>query len=120
MPKNVLHPFHFINAQSMAATFTSSPIGIMTLDNIAITLKNAATGTPVGTYTVEVSNDYIIAGAVNSDAIWEPLSGVSGAVNGAFQTMFDLNQLSQQYIRVVYTRSSGTGTAEGWITGKAV
>lgn len=120
--KNALGPYHLMNAVSMGASATSSAVGIQYLDNVAIQLN--FTGTPTGTFAVQGSLDYsqTSTGTVINAGNWIPLTLASSPVaSGAAGTiLLDLNQLSFPWVRVVYTRSSGTGTLDSYISAKAV
>lgn len=104
---------YFIQSGSLAADYTSSTINILYLDNIGIQL--VWTGTPTGTFIIQVSND---------NTTWGTLSPTSpstiSAGGSASDAEISLNQLPWKYLRVKYTRSSGTGTLQGYITGKEV
>lgn len=122
MAYNTLQKAQLINAVSMGATITSAAQRVVTQDNIGIQL--IWTGTPVGTFSVQVSvdhqqppqDDYTIAGT------WTnlPLSAVITASGSGDNAYVDLNQLSAPYYRIVYTRTSGTGTLNAYVTQKGV
>lgn len=119
--KNNLQVFQNITSGDMSqASITSSVTNIQYLDNIGIQLN--FTGVPVGTFAVQVSADYLQDdyGNVQNAGNWIPLTlSPSPAASGAAaQIYLDLNQLSAPWIRVVYTKTSGTGTLNGYITGK--
>lgn len=123
--KNRLEPYHSIQAGNMSGTLTSSVTTISGLDNVAIQLS--WTGTPTGTFQVQGSLDYsapnlAYGGPVLNAGVWTPLAFSTPPVaSGAAGSIFlDLNQLSFPYIRVVYTPTSGTGSLDMWISGKAV
>lgn len=104
----------------MGGDVTSSVTNIQFLDNIAYQVN--FTGTPVGTFSVEVSVDHAqdSQGNVTVTGTWNaltlsPTPAASGAAGSAY---IDLNQLSAAYVRIKYTRTSGTGTLNGYITGK--
>lgn len=118
--KNNLRLYQNITAASMAGNVTSTVTNIQFLDNIAVQLN--FTGTPVGTFTVQVSADYAQddLGNVTNSGNWIPitLNPVPSAAGTADQIFIDLNQLAAPWIRVVYTRTSGSGTLNSFITGK--
>ncbi len=84
--------------------------------------------TPVGTITVEVSNDYSqnVNGSVRNAGTWTALTfSVSGStasslpVSGNTGTGFiDIDQLGAYAVRLKYTKVSGTGTLQSVINGK--
>jgi len=119
--KNFLPPFKIYNAVALTANQTSTVTDIRYLDNISIQL--IATGTPTGTFAVQISNDYLASnGTVVNAGTWNALTLPSTpTLSGAASNIFlELNQLGGAYIRVVYTFSAGTGTLNGYITGKAI
>jgi hypothetical protein len=80
------------------------------------------TGTPTGTFSVEVSNTYSLdaAGKVANAGNWTAvdLSGpivAAGTPDNAFINMAGLEAYA---IRLVYTRTSGTGTLNATVCGK--
>lgn len=117
--KNALTPYHVINAVSMGATITGAAVNIQYLDNISIQL--IFTGSPVGTVSLEGSLSYAQSstGAVINAGTWTPL-GVTYAISAAGDLLIDLNEMSFPWIRIKYTRSSGSGTLDGYISGKAI
>lgn len=122
MAYNLLDPVTIFNAVSMTTSKTSTPVEIKLQDNVGIQLH--WTGTPVGTFDFQVSSDYAkdIYGNVTNAGHWVSL-GVNPAItaSGAGDDAYvDLNQLSAQYIRVVYTPSSSTGTLSGVLVAKGV
>lgn len=106
----------------MASSITSSAVEIRNQDNIGIQLN--WTGTPVGTFAIQISSDHLedMEGNVQVAGNWVslPLSPAVAAAGSADSAYIDLNQLSAQYIRIVYTRTSGTGSLTGIVVGKGV
>lgn len=106
---------------------TSAPTNISYKDNIFYEL--VWTGSPVGTFQVQVSADYN-PGTPQSDGAYDngtwteiPVTDQSGNAPAAQgqdgQVVFDLSQISAPWVRVVYTNASGTGTLNGWVAGKS-
>lgn len=121
--KNILTPFQNIVSGDMSqASITSSVTTIQYLDNIGVQLNFS--GSPVGTFAIQVSADYKqdANGNVMNAGNWIPvtLSPAPVASGSPGQIYLDLNQLSSPYLRVVYTKTSGTGTLQGYVTGKEV
>ncbi len=109
MQKAVLSPYQIITAGDVSqATITSLATNIKLIDNVCMEL--VWTGTPVGTFqllgSVTGNNYFPIALTPTAPA------GSSGG------TLVDLNQLSFPWIKLVYTKTSGTGTLNAWIGGK--
>ena len=120
--KNVLRKWDAIVAGSMATNITSPVTNVQFLDNICIQLN--FTGTPTGTFSVEVSVDHEqdSQGAVTQAGNWValPLEPTPVAAGSADQIILDLNQISQPWIRVIYTATSGTGSLDMIISAKMI
>lgn len=123
----ILETVHLIVAQAMSGNnaIISPAVEIKYLDNIAC--QFSWTGTPQGNMNIEASLDY----ALNPDktvanaGTWIALKDAAGllpfAAGGAAGTeLVDLNQLSMPWIRFHYVNTSGSGTLDAWIFGKAV
>lgn len=116
--KNVIDRFQSIVSGDMSGNLTSSFSDIRFMDNLGLQIKWTSANA-VGVLTVECSNSYQpdknIAGTwvalTFSPALSQPASN-----NGDF--LVNLNQLPYAYMRVVYTRTSGTGTLNVWVQGK--
>jgi hypothetical protein len=120
--KNVLKRSQTIIQGDMSADITSPVTVVQYLDNISIQLN--FTGTPTGTFAVQVSNDYLTDGfgVVTNAGLWVdlPLTGSPVASGAADQIMIDINQIPMPNVRVVYTRTGGTGALDMYITGKGI
>ena len=94
----------------MSTSVTSAPISVQWLDNIYFTVN--FTGTPTGTFSVEGSGD----GGNN----WQRIRLLTNPVaSGAPDTVgIEINQAPMPLLRVVYTRISGTGTIDIYVTAK--
>jgi hypothetical protein len=79
--------------------------------------------TPVGSISVQVSNDYRqnSDGSVANAGTWNSLTlSASTAVSGnTGNGLIDIDQLGAYAIRTVYTRTSGTGTLQATFKGKS-
>lgn len=121
--KNNLLKFQTITAGNMAsATLTSAVTNIQWLDNIGYQFNFS--GSPVGTFAIQVSADYAQddSGNVTNAGNWIAVSLPTPAVaSGSAGSLYiDLNQLSAPWIRAVYTKTSGTGTLNAFITAKQI
>lgn len=123
--KQVLKPYKVISAGNMAlASLTSSISSIQGVDNVGYQVNFS--GSPVGTFDVQVSMDYQPGLSPNDQPanagnwISLPLSTAITASGSAGSAYIDLNQLSSPYIRIVYTRTSGTGSLDAYIVAKAI
>lgn len=103
-----------------SATLTSLVTNIQRLDDVGYQAN--FTGSPVGVFTVQFSADYVqdFMGNVTNTGNWitAPLGSPSAASGSAGSVYIDLAGLSAPWIRLVYTKTSGTGTLNAFITGK--
>lgn len=110
-------PVKIINGASMAGNITSAIFNKSYLTNICV--KLVWTGTPVGTFNVNVSSDHledasgnvVTAGVFNALTL-NPAPAASGS---ASSVEIDLNQVSAPYIQISYTAGSSTGTLNAWV-----
>jgi len=120
--KNFLSPFLTINAQSMGASVTSAVTDVRFLDNIGFQV--IWTGTPTGSFDVQGSMDYALGSGstVLNAGTWTsiPLSGLVNPAGSASNIPISITEFPFPYIRLVYTRVSGTGTLNAYISAKAV
>lgn len=102
------------SATSMGASFNMSGVYIGHVVNCSIQL--VFTGTPVGEFKLQGSND---AGSPNAsqqphlyDGVsnWSDITSSVQAVSAAGDVLYNLSNLGYNFIRVVYTRTSGTGS----------
>lgn len=102
------------DAVSMATSQTSAATNVQNLDSASIFVEWSGASSPVGTVTVQARN-----GAAGT---WYTLDfgasiDVSGA-SGNHQLVF--NEMPFTDIRLVYTRSSGSGPLTATISAKTV
>lgn len=120
--KSNLKKFSAITSGDMSlASITSTVTNIEFLDNIAVQLTWS--GSPVGTFQIQVSLDYNQDnnGNVLAAGNWVPLTlGTSLSTSVGSPIFVDMNQLSAPWIRIVYTRTSGSGTLNALISAKMV
>lgn len=125
MPQeNELLKLALFTSASMTGTsvLTSPVVQINYLDNVGVQLH--FTGTPTGTFAVQVSADHAqdASGNVTVAGNWVAISLTPSpvAAGAADDIYIDLNQLSAPWLRVQYTNASGAGTLSGWATAKSV
>lgn len=110
-PRSVLNPTHWFSALSLGSTTQSDPYDIRPYDNIGIQL--IWTGTPTGTITIEAQID---------SSTWTDM-GVSPAITlsgSASSQLVGIRNQAFNKIRVVYTRTSGTGSLDAYLIGKSL
>lgn len=100
------------------STITSLVTEIRGFDNIAYEID--FTGTPTGTFSVEVSNSYDPITNPNQVFIPLVLSPVPVASGTAGFIGIDINQSGFQWIKLVYVNISGSGVLNSFVTGKAI
>lgn len=71
-------------------------------------LHVTTTGTAAGAIKLQVSNDEVEPGV--SPTNWSDLSGATVSISGANTYLIPAQNMSYQFVRAVYTVSSGTGT----------
>lgn len=119
--RNNLGPVKIISAASMGGDVTGPATNIQFIDNIAIQLN--FTGTPTGDFKIQGSSDHQeVNGVVTNEGNWVDitLSPSPAAAGAADNILINMTQLAFPFIRVFYDRSSGTGSLDAWISGKAI
>lgn len=91
------------------ASLTSPVVSLLTTDDVGLQL--IWTGTPTGTFDVQVSCD-------NANWTSVTLSPAPAAAGSASNAYVDLSLLSAPYMRVVYTKTSGTGSLTIYLAAK--
>lgn len=118
--RNNLKPFPVITDASMGASVTSLPTIINYVTGVGYDIR--WTGTPVGTFSVQISNTYSVDAMGNpaNPGSWTPvtLSAPIVAAGIADNAFINLAGLEAYAIRLVYTRTSGTGILNAEICGK--
>lgn len=114
-------PYKLINNGDMSASITS-PVTVKPLLS-KITYSMSWTGVPVGTFDVQVSDDYSenSDGTVRNAGTWNsiPFSSTVVAAGGASNGFYEA--ITGAYAtRLVYTRTSGTGSLQAYITGQVM
>jgi len=115
-----INAYEIIKGATMTGTsvITSPVQEVRYEDNVGIQL--IWTGTPVGSFDIQVSLNYNANTGVAGDWTSLTLSNPIAPAGSASTGYIDLNQLSAPYFRIVYTNASGTGVLNAWITAKGV
>lgn len=124
----VLNPQQIIvNGDMSQATITSAPTILGMLTKFSYQAVWSAGSTPVGTIALQVSDDYKLnaTGGVQNVGTW---TTVVMSVSGAFVTSVPVSgnsgsdfidaESGAYAVRIVYTRASGSGTLNAYITAK--
>lgn len=116
-----------LNGSMAAATITSSATILQSLTMLNYAVKWTGTA-PVGTLKVQASDDYSLNqdGTINNAGTWNDIPlDVSGALvtsipitGNADNGMIDIVGLAAYAVRLLYTKTSGTGTFNAIVSGK--
>jgi hypothetical protein len=116
----MISPFQVVTNASMATTVISTVTIIQNMSQIGYDIS--WTGTPNGTFSVQVSNTYTQngAGVVQNPGNWTTLtlSTVPTATGTPGNGYIDIDALSGYALRLVYTPASGTGVMNATVCGK--
>lgn len=123
----LIAPKHLVVDQSMAASFNSAPTITQMLSMISYDISWSGTS-PVGTISVECSNTFKLdpAGGTLVTGNWTTMtldyngsSVTSIPVTGNTGNIFiDIDETAAYAIRIVYTKTSGTGTMNATVAAK--
>lgn len=129
MRKSNLISYKLSAAQSLAASFVSVATNIEYQDNVGYQF-NVLSGSPTGALSVEISVDYNqdTNGNITNAGHWVQLFQPDGttpvqislAAGLPASSYIDMTQLSAPWIRFRYTRTSGSGSLDAFITAKMV
>lgn len=115
--KNILEAFDMLSAASMVSSQTqATPTYVKNLDRASILVEWTGTS-PVGTLEVQAQN---IREPVGAASAWETVdmgAPITISGNTGSHTLI-FNSLPFTRLRLVYTRTSGTGTLNAIILGK--
>lgn len=122
--KNFLNNFKITSAGDQSqATVTSSVVNIQGLDNVGIQV-NILTGTATGTFDVQISADHVeVNGREKTAGNWIALGSayqVAITSGSPANVYFDLTQLSAPFVRLLWTKGSGTGTYDAFVVAKMI
>jgi hypothetical protein len=91
--------------KSMAASFTSSPI---VLDQVfGFSFHAVFTGSPVGTFLLQCSNDDVkLASQVSN---WSDIGSSSKSITSAGNIFWNIDNAFYKWVRITYTAGAGSG-----------
>lgn len=117
----ILAPHSVVTNASMGSSVTSAVTIIQMLSMISYQIIWTSGSTPIGVVTVQVSNNYELNkdGTVRNAGTWTTIDGISEAISGNSGSGFiDIDQHAGYAMRLVYTRTSGSGTLNVVVVGK--
>ena len=95
-------------AADMSASFSSDPI---LLDQIyGFSFQAVFTGSPNGTFKLQCSNDDVKLSSEVSQ--WSDVGSTSQAISAAGDLFYNIDAAHYKWVRIVYTRSSGSGSCD--------
>lgn len=103
-----------LSSGSMGATVSSNGIDIGRYSSASFQAVWSGGGSPVGTFTLEVSNDDVQPSSSGDEAAnvtnWTTYGNSSIAISGDGDLGYNLDGIGYRWARVKYTRTSGTAT----------
>lgn len=122
------HPSAFMVTQIISAcdmsgaSCISSGIDLQQIGTLS--LQAVYTGAPVGTLKVQVSADNVqpsqTANPTANVVNWTDYTGSSVAISAAGNTLYNMTFAGYRWARLVYTKTSGTGTINATANGKGI
>ncbi len=114
-------PVQIITNGTMAsATVTSIGVDINQIYTFAI--QAVYTGSPVGTFKLQVSCDKVLPASGTDPAAnvlnWTDYTGSSQDISAAGDFAWLVNPAGYRWIRLVYTKASGSGVLNATLNGK--
>ena len=115
-------PVTILSAGDMStATLTSTGIDMNQI--VLASIQAVYTGAPVGTLILEVSNDIIkinptVANQSANVVTWTTYTGSSVSVSAAGDFVWNLTDIGYRWLRMKYTKTSGTGSLTAVFSGK--
>ena len=108
----------YLAGQDMTSSFNAPTVFIKHLNGYSVVVTATWTsGTLAGTFKLQASNDALTddnAEAANPTATWVDVAGSPFSVSitsGSVSNMWNVSQPFYEYFRLVWTSSSGVGTA---------
>jgi hypothetical protein len=90
---------------SLSSDWTSEPVYIYQI--VALAIQLVFTGSPVGNFTLQCSNDEYSSNLAPQN--WTTLDGSAQSITEAGNHTWNIQDAGYRWIRVVYTRTSGSG-----------
>ncbi len=102
------------SSASLAASFNTDGINLISIYAYSVQVSWSGGTAPVGTFTLQGSNDSGDAGsgqAVVQPTNWTTVTGSSQSISGSpGSILYDVTECSYRWFRLVYTATSGSAT----------
>lgn len=95
------------SAQSLGASFSTAP-KTMDAKVSGYSVQLIYTGAPVGTFSLECSND---------GANWDTVPDTTVAISAAGTTLYNVAAVFYKFARIKFVRTSGTGSMDAYFFG---
>lgn len=111
-----------IDGYVSSTTFTSEPVFVGRIKMLSATLSCPSTGTPVGTVKLQGCNDRELNSEVPDSSLsnWFDITDLSASVSSATVAALEDPDVCYRWVRLVYTRTSGSITATARIQVKGI
>lgn len=96
-----------ISAGSMGSSLNSSPMHLGEFNGYSCSAVVSSGSSPVGTLKLQVANDF--SATVSN---WVDVAGSGIAITGDGANLWSVADAYYKWVRVVYTRTSGSGTLD--------
>lgn len=114
-------PVQIITSGDMAQSAINSK-GIDLNQQYVYAIQAVWTGSPVGTLKIQVSNDIVpdgVGGDQASNVVnWTDYTNSSQSISGAGNFVWNVLEAGYRWVRLVYTKTSGSGTINAVFSGK--
>ena len=94
------------SSESLGTNWTSE--ALYTNSVYLLSIQLVFTGSPVGIFSLQSSNDEY--GKVGGPSNWVEIPGSAISISAAGDHTWNFSSISFNFLRVVYTRTSGTGS----------
>ena len=117
-------PITILSAGDMS-TATLSSTGVDMNQIVLASIQAVMTGSPVGVLTLEVSNDIVkinpaVANQGANVVTWTTYTGSAVSVSASGDFLWNLSEIGYRWLRLKYTKTSGTGSLTAVMSGKGV
>lgn len=109
--------FTLIDNVAMTSDIDSTPIELNSI--VLLSLQAVWTGSPVGVLNLQATN-YPSNQSSNIVTTWTNITLSDVDINGPSNTLYNLSEMGYNRLRLVYTRTSGTGTLTVTANGKGM